>query len=239
MSHKSKGISTPVEFGAELCSDVKAVASWHYDWSPTPLICPGDNVPMVWGLGALRQLEQGTLTLGGNSIYVLGFNEPDLASQANMKAGACARYWRRLEALYPNKLLISPAPSGKDYQYLERMRNQYISRYGTPPKFAALACHSYGSTTNLQAVLSWMTEKAEEWNIREVWLTEYGLQPPFGTEYFASIAYMHQCMDIMNQFYRVSRYAWFTSRHPWYDAMCCFRWETGALTEIGAAYKNL
>ncbi len=240
MSHTSKGISTPVEYDAERCRDVKRLnASWHYNWSPNPQACPGDNVPMIWSQHALMALERGTLTLGGNSIYILGFNEPDLESQANMTPRACARYWRRLEALYPKKLLISPAPSGKDYQYLERMRNQYIKLYNKPPRFAALACHSYLSTTNMRKVLNWMDRKADAWNIREIWVTEWGLPPPFGTQYFASIAYMRQCREMFNEYDRLTRFAWFTSRQPYYDAMCCYRWDTGKLTPIGEAYKEL
>ena len=236
-----KGISTPKQNGAERCSDVQGLyASWHYNWDVDPIGCPGDNVPMVWGLPHLKSLKAGTTTLGGNSEYVMGFNEPDLASQANMTADRCAKAWRGLEdVVQGTKNLVSPAPSGPGSRYLGRMYNRYVTRYGEPPQFHALACPSYSSYPSMRNVLDYMDEKADAWGVREIWVTEFGLQPPLGTQYQASIDYMHECISIFAEYEKVARFAWFTSRDMYHDPICCYRWATGEITPIGEAYRDL
>ena len=91
----------------------------------------------------------------------------------------------------------------------------------------------------MRNVLDYMDEKADAWGVREIWLTEWGLQPPFGTQYQASIDYMHACINIIAEYEKACRIAWFTSRDMYNDPICCYRWATGEITPIGEAYRDL
>ena len=77
--------------------------------------------------------------VGGNSPYILGFNEPDLSSQANLTPQRAAVLWRRIEQAYPHRLLVSPAVSCGDLYWLVRFRSAYRELYGTWPRFDVLA----------------------------------------------------------------------------------------------------
>jgi hypothetical protein len=81
--------------------------SWWYNWSNQP---PSGGAgiefaPMIWGGGALN----GPIPAG--SRYVLGFNEPNFKSQANLTPQQAAADWPRVESLAKAAgiPLVSPA----------------------------------------------------------------------------------------------------------------------------------
>jgi hypothetical protein len=68
--------------------------SWWYNWSNqspggTP---PIDFVPMIWGGGSLGE------SIPAGSQFVLGFNDPNSKSQANLTAQQAAADWPQVEA---------------------------------------------------------------------------------------------------------------------------------------------
>ena len=147
--------------------------SWVYWWGPTGHgTSDVEFVPMVWGpnnIGAEVPQE---------ARWLLGFNEPDLQDDLDPRMADGAGLWRDVERLYPDKMLVSPAPSHLDPGWLKRMRADYILRYGEPPRFDALAAHSYHGTADeiiadLRIYLDW----ADEWCVHQVWLTEFAILP--------------------------------------------------------------
>ena len=88
------------------CADLARVgARWSYQWHPQPMQCPGvQMIPMIWSL----EFFSPTAT---PSPYLLGFNEPDQPSQADMTPDEGAVAWRKVEDAYPYRMLISPAPA--------------------------------------------------------------------------------------------------------------------------------
>lgn len=155
--------------------------SWLYDWSSQPT---GDEfteaVPMLWGAASVG------LPLGGNSRWLLGFNEPDRPEQANLTPERAAVLWRQVEERYPDRQLVSPAPSDRDIWWLARMRAAYTELYGRDPRFDALACHCYRQTAAecIMLVRQFVTW-AHEWGVTGgVWVTEFAFIPawtPAGT----------------------------------------------------------
>src|SRR5262245_53100143 len=65
-------------------------------------------VPMFWSTFDLTAKNLAAVAKS-KATHVLGFNEPDMASQANMSPEECLEHWPRLEAL-PQRL-GSPAPA--------------------------------------------------------------------------------------------------------------------------------
>ena len=92
--------------------------SFHrYDWNQQPWYfrnkhCHGHpksgRVPMVW---AWRRPYDVPLKIPHNARYVLGFNEPNFKTQANMTPWQAAQHWRELEKQTHGKKLVSPSAS--------------------------------------------------------------------------------------------------------------------------------
>jgi hypothetical protein len=74
--------------------------NWHYGWSPDYPGNPKGFVPMIWGAGSV---EKGLAIIRNEmpktqATHLLGFNEPDLAGQANMTVAEAVDLWPRLES---------------------------------------------------------------------------------------------------------------------------------------------
>lgn len=151
-------------------------ASWLYDWGTHPAI--GDEwfeaVPMIWGAWGNGPVPE----VGGNSPWLLGFNEPDIAIQANITPERAARLWRQIEQAYPRKLLVSPAPSGEGRYWLVQMRLAYRELFGTWPRWDALAMHCYQWTAaGCAGVLKDYRAWVRDWGIAGgIWVTEFAFQ---------------------------------------------------------------
>ncbi|WP_440900491.1 glycosyl hydrolase, partial [Actinosynnema sp.] len=75
-------------------------AGWYYTWAvdtqgvSTP---PGvEFVPMAWGSGSVTDAALGKAKSLGSTL--LGFNEPDMAGQANLSVEQALNLWPRLQA---------------------------------------------------------------------------------------------------------------------------------------------
>jgi hypothetical protein len=192
-----------------VCVDVQTMGGWwSYDWSPTPPDCPGiEMVPMVWGRPQL-----GT-DIGGSSAYLLGFNEPDRPDQAAMTPDEAAQAWHDwIETSYPDRLLVSPAPT--DPGWLREWRAAYIARYGVPPRLSAVAGHVYPrSLTEALATLDGFAHISREWGL-PLWITEWAAVPCWmpGGSLSTALDLARQFANELDATPEVTRWAWFGSR---------------------------
>jgi len=231
------------------CEDIQAMgASWQYNWSFAPVNCTGEDVPMVWGVPQMELLRRGR-QIGGDSSWLMGFNEPDLSDQARMTPEEAAAAWHWLEAQYPGKLLISPAPSHLHPEWLPQFRAAYVVAYGRPPRLDALAMHCYYPTaeeciTLAQRFVGW----ADEWDVTGgVWVTEFAFPACYCGGQVAGLREAQEFIAWMDLEPAIARYAWFSSRqqgNEWWSfrwAECrtpLFDFETGALTVWGQMYSG-
>ncbi|WP_405465956.1 glycosyl hydrolase [Streptomyces jietaisiensis] len=211
-----KGISlNPVDGAAQALAD--SGASWYYNWtSSTGEVTPPKDVeyvPMIWGPGSVTDAELGSAKKEGTAL--LGFNEPDLAAQANMTPEQALDLWPRLEST--GLRLGAPAvshdadtPGG----WLDRFMRGADER-GLRVDFIPL--HWYGSDfgPNATAQLRDYVQRVHDRYHKPVWLTEYGLidftrgTPRYPgeqeeTDFIRSSTRMLDDLDYME------RYAWFT-----------------------------
>lgn len=151
-------------------------ANWLYDWTTHPDTRGEyvEAVPMVWGAWGDGSVPE----VGGNSPWLMGFNEPDIAIQANLTPEHAARLWRQIEAAYPRKLLVSPAPSSEGRYWLVQMRLAYRELFDTWPRFDVLAAHCYQWTAAAcDAVLRDYRAWVRDWQIPGgIWVTEFAFQ---------------------------------------------------------------
>jgi hypothetical protein len=220
------------------CASATAVgAIWQFGWSPTPANCAGiENVPMIWGASDVNE------NLGGNSDWVLGFNEPDL--QSNITPSQAATLWRQIEQKYPSRKLVAPAPSGANPTWVVSFYNAYVSAYGTAPRLDALAVHCYAwyasqCISHTQQFESW----ANSWGVPEVWVTEFSFSPTSPSSPSRALQEGQTFISWMMSDPKVTRYAWFASKMQgtewWisgYFITPLIDWNSGQPTSFGNMY---
>jgi hypothetical protein len=208
-------------------------AAWHYTWS---IQCDDPAcVPMIWGAADVDKPAT-------DSAWLLGFNEPDLAGQANLTPQAAALLWHDVEARYPERKLVAPAPSHEHFDWLLGFYAAYVTTYGHAPRLDALALHCYLPTAaECIALGRRFVGLAQAWDIAEVWVTEFAFVPAYSynaeREARAFVTWLEQTP-------RITRYAPFVAH-----IACDWSWPDcrksadpslfdafGQLTEMGTWY---
>ncbi len=226
------------------CEDVTAMnAAWEYDWTTTPPNCPGvEYVPMIWGK------DNVAWPLGGNSNWIMGFNEPDSIYQANISPPAAAELWRQIELNHSQQKLLSPAPTGSldGLSWLVSFRNEYFSRYRTAPRLDGLAVHCYKwyASQCVDLVQSFINQ-ANAWEVPEVWVTEFSFSTIDPSSPPGALQEQQTFINWMANQSKITRYAWFASRiegHEWWSMSCHITplvdYITGQPTSLGNAYRQ-
>lgn len=217
----------PEDYGQDA---VRLGASWLYDWSREPYLVDGvESVPMLYGA------FEGCPDLGGNSEWILAANEPNVSGQSDLTPSEAAQQQYQIEQCYPDRRIVS-ASCVHDLDYLGRIRDAYISRYGQPPQWDALAVHCYYSyyqycERDVQEAL----DLADEWGVGEVWVTEFIADGTFAMSYL---------LDYFESEPNVTRWAWFATRYkgneswaPWlYTSLV--ECDGTALTAYGETYRD-
>lgn len=210
------------------CADVGAVgATWAYDWSVAPPLCPGvESVPMISCKQEAEWLLFGQTALGGNSEWVMLFNEPDLILPISPVEGA--RLYRVLEPHLKGRRIVAPAPSESGIEWLPEFRAAYAVQWGHYPRLDALAVHCYSNTfESCRQVVAQFVLWAHQWGVPEVWVTEFA----FVSSEQDAVRFMRWLRDEP----RVTRFAWFTNR----DEPSALVAADGELTRWGRVYREV
>ena len=224
-----------------------------YNWAPMVAAGNGyERIPMIrdWDDLTEQILSQLTptdtvATLGGNSDWVMGPNEPDLAPPAgsDMTVGEVVAAQALIEALFPDTLIASPAYSQYSYQTIEAVYDRFVQVYGRAPRWDALAFHCYfiDTATTCTPVADWYVQKAQEWGISEVWCTEFAALVTTGSagpNWAPAVASGSAFIDYMEA-QGIDRYFWFShcdEAMPFY--ICELANDDGTLTPLGEMYAS-
>ncbi len=222
----------------------KSGVSWFYDWAPTPGAVKAPRgvrfVPMMWGAASVTSANLAAAKQDGHSL--LGFNEPDMAGQANMSVDQALGLWPKLEAT--GMQLGSPAVAwGADQsgQWLDRFMSGAEQR-GYRVDFITL--HWYGSDFDTPDAVSQLRSYIQATYARyhkPIWLTEYALiNFGSGPKYPSpanQAAFVTASTTMLQGLSYVKHYAWFAlpTSTDGTDGTGLFR--PGAVaTEPGKAY---
>ena len=155
--------------------------SWYYNWGQTPqaagttLIGTEDGIaylPMCWNAGFNETALRNYLSTHPEVQYLLGFNEPNFSSQANMTPQQAANAWPKLELIADdyNLELVAPALNftgetvgGKKWDPFD-WYNEFFRLYPTA-RVDYLAMHCYMNwAENVDWICSryFYTDKEEE-----------------------------------------------------------------------------
>ena len=222
----------------------KVRLGWYYNWTPFPKknsVPDLEFVPMFWSAEYVNP-ENLALVEGSGAINVLGFNEPDLAGQANMTVEQCLDLWPQLMPL--KQRLGSPAPA--DSVWLEKFMPEARKR-GLRIDFICL--HRYPDISDTHAVdriEAWLCDIHQKYGL-PIWLTECGAadvkawhQPELSdpTPELAQ-TFLKKLLTMLERLAFVERYAWFADRvGDEYSLGSIFEMRANKLTPMGKIYRD-
>ena len=209
-------------------------AKWYYDWGLNPPVYPGiEAVPMIWGASSAGK------PVGGNSPWVMWWNEANGASQANLTPTAAAELWNKNIGAYPGKLHV--APSATQTSWLK----EFLPLVDRKPD--ALSIHPYmwkGNDFGLFAAqLGGWSSFARAYGIGQLWITEFGLVTD---DPLAQQKFMRDAIPVIASFELVTRYAWFQQSYrgneSWAFSNCANMsledYTSHKLTALGKIYRG-
>lgn len=218
---------------------------WFYSWSgqAQPQAIAADTnamlhyVPMVWGQSQLAAMSPGNLPASG---YLLGFNEPNFNSQANLTPTAAAGLWPKIETLAKaqNMNIVAPAvnycgggcTNTSPFDWLD----QFFASC-TDCRVDAVAIHVYMCDPN--DVRAYVKQFETRYN-KPLWVTEFACLDTASPTAAQQLSYMKAVVPIFEADPLIQRYAWFTGRDPSQPAVDLLRAD-GVLTPLGQAYVDL
>jgi Glycosyl hydrolase catalytic core len=210
-----KGVSAWTFSGVDRALS-KSGASWYYTWAPGHQGIKSPRgahfVPMIWGPGSvtkstLRQVRR-------EGPYLLGFNEPDNASQSNMTVAQALALWPRLMATHlklgsPAVATDAATPGGWLDQFMKGARAD-----GYRVNF--IAVHWYGGDFATGAAVHQLESYLRAIHARyhlPIWLTEFALIRFGETTVFPSprrqADFVTAATSMLQRLKFVQRYAWF------------------------------
>lgn len=221
---------------------LKHGVSWGYNWELDPHFWWGsagmDFSPMVHNGGFPR-------SAGGQHFRaLLGFNEPDIHSQAHMNPWHAAAIWPEVEQVARNygvQKLVSPAMCGDIGKGTSWMQQFLDACKGC--RIDAIAIHSYWCS--LDGVQN-LIEQYRRFG-KKIWLTEFACAAPgVDVSMQGQIKFMKDVVPWLEQEDMVEKYAWFSYfTNEWAHGITnpnpdagLVDWN-GALSELGRVYVSL
>ena len=206
-------------------------ARWAYDWSPSSPLAGSsvEYIPMAWGARSVTSANVAAWRMAhrsGKASWMLSFNEPDMAAQANMTPDAAVALWPRLQST--GLRLVSPAvasPSTRSQSHPGRtwLDDFMIQARAHGLRVDAIALHFYGDwtdPTNISSIERALERVHARWH-RPVWVTEIGTLPAWRWDGRAphstptpgvARAYLRRVMGMLRTHRWIARVAWFMDR---------------------------
>lgn len=194
--------------------------SWFYNWgsdvsdklSGLITLYNFDYFPMIWNGNFDADRIRTYKAEHPECEYILGFNEPNLTSQANMTPSEAAASWRKIEALAKelDMKLVSPAMNyGTMEGYSDPITwlDEFFT-YVPIDSISAIAVHCYMS--NAGALKAYI-KKFKKYG-KPIWLTEFCGWEAGITNVTKQIDYMSEAIAYLETDTCVKRYAWFIPR---------------------------
>ncbi|TRZ42850.1 glycosyl hydrolase [Robertkochia solimangrovi] len=194
-----------------------SASHWYYSWTPRRDASIPENVqfvPMFWGK-EMTNTENVNYVRGlaeeGKVAYLMGFNEPDNAEQANMTVQRALDLWPLLEQV--GVPLVSPCTVHfdndwmKEFMYRAEQLNYRIDYF---------AMHWYADIDPKFFIND--VKRAYEMYKKPIWITEFAVGDWDATninnnKYSSSdiLEFMEAVLPALDTMPYVERYAWFNS----------------------------
>ncbi|MFF0817856.1 glycosyl hydrolase [Rhodococcus sp. NPDC003318] len=225
-------------------------ARWYYTWTPdhegvdTPNGC--EFVPMIWGR---RDLTDDALRRAqASGTVLLGFNEPDVATQADMSVEDALAAWPRLQQTglvlgAPAVATDASAPGGWLDRFMvgARSRGYRVDFIPVHWYLAPRLRRSFSTAAAVDDLRRYLDAVHDRYGL-PLWLTEFSLityepgidamQPRVQAEFLAAAALMMMTLPYLQ------RWAWF-SLPPWPEGPETALYTDGRVTAVGEQFRQI
>jgi hypothetical protein len=224
------------------CNDLTTLgATWYYNWELTPPCSSPQFVPMVWGHTGTEQTQAGIMSEIAGVVtkgykVVLGFNEPDNASQSNISVADAIALWPAFNN--PSVLVGSPASQANSsgQTWFESFMSMVNADTTGTLRVDFITAHWYGwnagscdaNADNLQSYINYLEGIPGN---RPIWLTEWGCLNDSNPDQATVQAFFSGAITMFAKHPRLVRYAWY----PW-ETNNELVTSTDALTSLGTVF---
>ena len=250
-----RGVSYEIPYAEDVYSLSKG-SSWFYNWGVTPNAVVDavledeavDFVPMAWNGGYNENALRSYLQTHKNVKYLLGFNEPNFKSQANMTPAEAVAAWPRLQKIADDFGLKIVAPAvnfspDAPYQDPNAWLDEFFKLLPADARVDYVAVHCYIPYTS---ALMWYISKFKKYG-KPIWLTEFCAWDEFynipGDQPSNQMKFMVNAINYLESDPDVYRYAWFIPRTGGNDKYPYMQFlednAPGALTDLGQVFVNM
>jgi Glycosyl hydrolase catalytic core len=235
--HKRATSSSSSKVGAAY-NDVSLVslitdASWAYNWNDASdgTVPSGvEYCPMLWGPKMYNSWTSAVSTaLSGGSTCILGFNEPDMASQSNMSPQEAATdYQTYITPLASQATLVTPAitnGAGENVG-ISWMQNWLTACNGAcSPNVMAIHYYADAPASQFYDFVNNATSLASDNGMESVWITEFQHTGSTADQ----VAFLQEVIPWLDSNTGVGRYAYFFTADG-------YLLSDSALSTVGQAY---
>lgn len=241
-SKKGVAFTNRAEAWSHKTSQMKA--HWMYSWGNVLRDEIPENVefvPMFWGRGSvnddnINRVKE--LVAEGKVKYILGFNEPDGASQANMTVDEAIELWPRLEEI--GVPIGSPATVSPDNDWMVEFM-QRADAAGLRVDF--ITVHHYGGLS-VPNFISKLGRTYRAYGERPLWITEFAVADWSANSRSSNrnspaevIDFMNEVLPALDEIEFVHRYAWFSGTNAPLFTSALFD-DDNQITDVGTFYAN-
>ena len=225
--------------------------AWWYNWTDRPDVDLRDGsyraeeveyLPMIWG--GTFDVNAVIANIPEDSEWLLGFNEPNFGSQANISAAQAAARWPDVEQVADahGLAIVSPAVNFcggncQDTNPFDYLDDFFAACNGC--RVDAVAFHIYvGCRPSGDNKAEWLINHIETYKQRfsqPLWLTEFACDD--ATSFGDQVAFLEDAVAYLENEPRIQRYAWFSGRFqgiPYVNLLG----DDGELTPLGEAYVD-
>lgn len=223
--------------GWSIKSPIQALrGSWFYNWGPstTEGVVDIEFVPMKWTAWNDIDSQWQTIVNNNTSNHLLGFNEPDAATQGNMSLDLMLKRWPKM--MESGMRLGSPCPAGNKQLLYDFIKKCDELNY----RVDFVTLHDYGEGTAQQFYNNCKT--LHDKTGRPVWVTEFnygGTWTAGRPTYAESAARIKEIIERYDVEGIIERYAIFNfdeadqNRAVFYNPV-----ENLNITPMGVAYRD-
>ncbi len=224
------------------CADLTTLgASWYYNWTLSRGNCATSRfVPMVWGHTGNEQTAAGIANeikgvIAAGYDTVLGFNEPDNATQSKIPVATAISLWPTFNN--PSLRVGSPATQANTagVAWFTSFMSQVNADTTGALRVDFIAAHWYGwnagsCDANAVSLEAYIKQIEAIPGNRPIWLTEWGCLNLSNPTAATVQAFYTGALAMFARHPRIERYAWY----PWTTNNELVA--AGALTNLGSAF---
>ncbi|KAF9561360.1 glycoside hydrolase [Agrocybe pediades] len=211
-----------------------SLVSWQYNWgssaSDTLAKSGIQFIPMQWGTSGIDNFATKVKSQGAQII--LGFNEPDLASQSNIDAASAAALWKK----YIDPLAASGVRLGAPAVTSGPGGQVWLAAFlaacsGCTIDF--IPFHWYG--TGIDNFSNYVSSMHARFPNYPLWVTEFASTSSDTTEV---ANFMNSAIQHLDSLDWIERYSWFAYNRQQDGSFWNLLDENGSLNNMGKTYVN-